>query len=56
MSLKKAKVVSQKLTLQPANAMCVLFGHNFDKDGKCTRNVPNLLDKTKPGGKCNGKQ
>lgn len=56
MSLKNAKVVNVKATLKPANAMCVLFGHNFDKNGKCTRSVPNLLDKTKPGGKCDGKR
>lgn len=54
--LANAKVVNVKATLKPANAMCVLFGHNFGPDGKCTRNVPNLVDKTKLGGKCDGKQ
>lgn len=56
MSLKKAKVVNQKLNIQAGNAVCLLYGHDFDSNGRCKRNVPNLIDKTKPGGKCNGRR
>ena len=45
-----------KATIIPANIFCVLYGHDFDKNGRCVRKVPNLFDKTKQGGKCSGKK
>lgn len=48
------RVVNVKANLKAGNAVCMLYGHDLDENGKCQRNVPDLLDKTKIGGKCDG--
>lgn len=55
MPLSNTETKEVTMNIKSANALCVMYGHDFSDDGVCHRKTPNLIYKNIKGSECGEK-